>query len=162
MGDRDARRSHVTLHDGGKESRFSSPVRQGGGAQQQRDLGPGPRRIVTTHRQQEPGRQAPQRLPPRLTRPSTNPEPTAFPPPAHRPQEGHSPMADGALASGPPKHQPDRYTCHQAGRWGWLWYPRVQAQGPSRGARPGPSACCSAISSSAESDHVARPRQEQQ
>lgn len=77
------RRSHVTLHDGGEESRFTSPVRQWSGAQQQGDPGPRPRRIVTTHRQQEPGCQAPQRLPPRLTWPSTNPSsplPSLLPP----------------------------------------------------------------------------------
>lgn len=157
-----ARRSHVMLHDGGEESRFTSPVRQGSGAQQQGDPGPSPRRIVTTHGQQEPGRQAPQRLPPRLTRPSTNPS---------------SPL--------PCLLQPTglrRVTCpRQTGRWrqaprntsrigtpvtnrplGVALVPTYAGAGPEQGARPGPGACCSAINSSAESDHVARPRQEQQ
>lgn len=72
-------------------------------------------------------------------------------------------MADRVLASGPPKHQPDLYTCHQAGSWGWLWYPRVQDAAPEQQSPTGTRRLLfRVINSSAESDHVARPRQEQQ
>ena len=161
-----ARRSHVMLRDGGEESSFTSPVKQGSRAQQQGDPGPSPWRIITTHNRQEPGHRAPGTPePPTQVHSALHQalEPSAFPPPVHRPQESHSPMAEGVLASGPPKHQPDLYTCHQAGHWGWLWYPHVHDAAPEQQS-PTRTKCLlfCVINSSAESDHVAQPRQEQQ
>lgn len=141
-----ARRSHVTLRDGGEESRLTSTVKQGSGAQQRGDPGPSPRRIVTTQsaRARAPGAPEPSAQVLSALHQPPGPVPSLLP--TTGPRRVTCPWQVGCWHQAP---QSTSRICtpatkQAAGGGSGTHVSRTQLQ--SSAARPEPGGCCSVSS----------------